>query len=106
LFNCFLKDDYSGCVEKECKDMEPYNCHEFISKDNLKKCIVNPQSEKCQLFTCSELNKNFCHEFGYVNDKYCIQTEKGCELKTCEESSENCGAFYPKGNKYCIYKKN
>ena len=107
LFNCFLKDDYSGCVEKECKDMEPYYCQEFISKDNLKKCIVNPQSEKCQLFTCSELNKNFCYQFGYVDDKFCIQTEGGgCELKTCEESSNNCGVFRPKGNKYCVYKKN
>ena len=104
LFNCYINDDYSGCVEKECKDMNPYNCQEFIPKDNLKKCIVNPQSEECQLFTCSELNQNFCYEFGHVDDKFCVRTEKGCELKTCEESSENCGAFYPKGNKYCVFK--
>lgn len=105
MTDCFLKDDYSGCVEKECKDMDPYNCQEFISKDTLKKCIVNPESQKCQLFTCSELNKYFCNYFGYIDDKYCIQNDNGCELKTCEESTNNCGAFNPKGNKYCVYKQ-
>ena len=108
LTNCFLNDDASGCVEKECKDIDPYSCSIFTPKDNLKKCIENPESEKCQLFTCSELNENFCHRFQYTDDnkKFCIRTEKGCELKTCEEAPNNCGAFYPKGNKYCVYKQN
>ena len=105
--NCYYNDDYSGCVEMECKDFPLNACTYFKSKDSSRQCIPNPETEKCQLMKCSDLHKDYCQYFSMVDDKYCFQKENdGCELNTCEEAKFGCQVFSPKGNKYCVEKKN
>ena len=102
---CELKEDESGCEEKnvECSDFEnnQSGCNDAIISDSNKKCEYDSSKteNKCYAVSkdCSDFyNEQECNSHKPENSLAKCVWSNECKEKTCETTStENCGSFTP-----------
>ena len=99
VFECFQKDDKTGCELKSCKSQSKENCGGFIPHSEYEKCVLNSKKNECEIDSCLDHSSDNFGDF-IPNDKSkkCTESESGCflEYKECEEfKNGECSNFNP-----------
>ncbi len=100
VFLIYLSSIYcSECTEKTFEEGEDESCY-FLSTENEKYfCHYNEEKKACEELDCENSPAKHCYNIPSITvdgvEKKCIRKsdKSGCEYKTCEELTSDCGRF-------------